>query len=145
MPLELDWIEDVRVNRECRRAPPATLRTRRTVKKEWQAASLLRAVTLMDLTTLAGTTPPAGYGGSVLRRRPLREDLLEAMGATQPPSGSARCVYHTFVETALEALSKDRASRWPLCPPDSRRLSPLAQRLGEIRRRWRRARRRSTW
>src|SRR6266498_311274 len=86
MPLELDWVEEVRVNRSAVERRTATLRTRRTVKKEWQAAWLLRAVTLMDLTTLAGDDTP----GRVRRlcakaRRPVREDLLQAMGAAQLP------------------------------------------------------------
>src|SRR5687768_17946662 len=53
MPLELEWLEEVRVNRSAVERRAATLRARRTVKKEWQAAWLLRAVTLMDLTTLS--------------------------------------------------------------------------------------------
>ena len=106
MPLELEWVEEARVNRSAVERRAATLRTRRTVKKQWQAAWLLRAVTLMDLTTLSGDDTP----GRVRRlcakaRRPVREDLLEAMGATQLPIRvGAVCVYHTFVDTAVEAL-----------------------------------------
>src|ERR1044072_9132127 len=86
MPLERDWVEEVRVNRSAVERRATTLRTRRTVKKEWQAAWLLRAVTLMDLTTLSGDDTP----GRVRRlcakgRRPVRPDLLEAMEATQLP------------------------------------------------------------
>src|SRR5215208_7664427 len=86
MPLELDWIREVRVNRSAVERRAATLRTRRTVKREWQAAWLLRGVTLIDLTTLQGDDTP----GRVRRlcakaRRPVRIDLLEAMGARQLP------------------------------------------------------------
>ena len=86
MPLELDLVEEVRVNRSAVERRTATLRGRRTVKKEWQAAWLLRAVTLMDLTTLSGDDTP----GRVRRlcakaRRPVRADLLDAMGANQLP------------------------------------------------------------
>jgi deoxyribose-phosphate aldolase len=135
MPLELDWIEDVRVNRSAVERRTSTLRTRRTVKKEWQAAWLLRAVTLMDLTTLAGDDTP----GRVRRlcakaRRPVREDLLEAMGATQLPIRvGAVCVYHTFVETALEALEGSGIPVAAVSTGFPAGLSPLAQRLGEIR------------
>src|SRR5690606_40899127 len=59
-PLELDWVTDVRVNRSAVERRSATFGTRRTVKKEWQAAWLLRALTFMDLTTLAGDDT-AGY------------------------------------------------------------------------------------
>src|SRR5919202_7076112 len=103
MPLELDWVEEVRVNRSAVERRAATLRTRRTVKKEWQAAWLLRAVTLMDLTTLSGDDTP----GRVRRlcakaRRPVRADLLEAMEATQLPIRvAAVCVYHAMVSVAV--------------------------------------------
>src|SRR5918992_3963349 len=106
MPLELDWIEEVRVNRSAVERRAATLRTRRTVKKEWQAAWLLRAITLIDLTTLSGDDTP----GRVRRlcakgRRPVRSDLLQAMNAEQLPIRvAASCVYHRFVDTALEAM-----------------------------------------
>jgi deoxyribose-phosphate aldolase len=73
MPLDLDAVRAVRVNRSAVERRAATLGTRRTVKKEWQAAWLLRAITLMDLTTLSGDDTP----GNVRRlcakaRNPLR-------------------------------------------------------------------------
>ena len=78
MPLEPDWVQDVRVNRSAVERRAATLGTRRSVKKAWQAAWLLKAVTLMDLTTLSGDDT----AGRVRRlcakaRRPVRPDLLE--------------------------------------------------------------------
>jgi deoxyribose-phosphate aldolase len=135
MPLELDWVEEVRVNRSAVERRTATLRTRRTVKKEWQAAWLLRAVTLMDLTTLAGDDTP----GRVRRlcakaRRPVREDLLQAMGATQLPIRvGAVCVYHAFVETAVEALEGSGIPVAAVSTGFPAGLSPFAQRIGEIR------------
>jgi deoxyribose-phosphate aldolase len=135
MPLELDWVEDVRVNRSAVERRAATLRTRRTVKKEWQAAWLLRAVTLMDLTTLAGDDTP----GRVRRlcakaRRPVREDLLQAMGAAQLPIRvGAVCVYHAFVETAVEALEGSGIPVAAVSTGFPAGLSPFAQRIGEIR------------
>jgi deoxyribose-phosphate aldolase len=135
MALELDWVEDVRVNRSAVERRTDTLRTRRTVKKEWQAAWLLRAVTLMDLTTLAGDDTP----GRVRRlcakaRRPVREDLLEAMGAVQLPIRvGAVCVYHTFVETAVEALEGSGIPVAAVSTGFPAGLSPFTQRIGEIR------------
>jgi deoxyribose-phosphate aldolase len=135
MPLELDWVEEVRVNRSAVERRTATLRTRRTVKKEWQAAWLLRAVTLMDLTTLAGDDTP----GRVRRlcakaRRPVREDLLQAMGAAQLPIRvGAVCVYHAFVETAVEALEGSGIPVAAVSTGFPAGLSPFAQRIGEIR------------
>jgi deoxyribose-phosphate aldolase len=134
-PLELDWVEEVRVNRSAVERRAATLRTRRTVKKEWQAAWLLRAVTLMDLTTLAGDDTP----GRVLRlcakaRRPVRPDLLEALGASQLPIRvGAVCVYHTMVETAVRALEGSGIPVAAVSTGFPAGLSPLEQRLAEIR------------
>jgi deoxyribose-phosphate aldolase len=135
MPLELAWVEDVRINRSAVERRAETLRTRRTVKKEWQAAWLLRAVTLMDLTTLAGDDTP----GRVRRlcakaRRPVREDLLEAMGAAQLPIRvGAVCVYHAFVETAVDALEGSGIPVAAVSTGFPAGLSPFAQRIGEIR------------
>jgi deoxyribose-phosphate aldolase len=54
MPLNLDWVEEVRVNTSAVERRAATIGTRRTVKKDFQAAWLLRAIACMDLTTLSG-------------------------------------------------------------------------------------------
>src|SRR5512132_4458408 len=82
IPLDLDVVRAIRVNRSAVERRAATIPTRRTVKKEWQAAWLLRAITVMDLTTLAGDDTP----GNVRRlcakaRNPLRQEMLTALGA----------------------------------------------------------------
>jgi deoxyribose-phosphate aldolase len=135
MPFEADWVEDVRVNRSAVERRAATQRARRTVKKEWQAAWLLRAITLMDLTTLSGDDTP----GRVRRlcakaRRPVRQDLLEALGAARLPIRvGAVCVYHTFVETAVEALEGSGIPVAAVSTGFPAGLSPFTQRIGEIR------------
>src|ERR687890_2195592 len=134
MPLELDWIREVRINRSAVERRAGSLRTRRTVKREWQAAWLLRAVILMDLTTLQGDDTP----GRVRRlcakaRRPVRADLLEAMGAEQLPIRvAAVCVYHAFVETAVEALEGSGIPVAAVSTGFPAGLSPFEQRVGEI-------------
>jgi deoxyribose-phosphate aldolase len=134
-PLELEWVEDMRVNRSAVERRAGTLRTRRTVKKEWQAAWLLRAVTLMDLTTLSSDDTP----GRVRRlcakaRRPVRDDLLQAMGAEQLPIRvAAVCVYHAFVQTAVEALEGSGIPVAAVSTGFPAGLSPFEQRIGEIR------------
>lgn len=134
-PLELDWISDVRVNRSAVERRAATIGTRRTVKKEWQAAWLLRAITLMDLTTLAGDDTP-GYVRRLCAKamRPVRQDILEALGAAELGiTTAAVCVYHQLVPTAVEAL---RGSGIPVAAVSTgfpAGLSPLPQRLDEIR------------
>jgi deoxyribose-phosphate aldolase len=135
LPLELEWVRDVRVNRSAVERRAATIGTRRTVKKQWQAAWLLRAVTLMDLTTLSGDDTP----GTVRRlaakaRNPVRQDLLDALGAAHLPIRTAAlCVYHAFVETAVDAL---RGTGIPVAAVSTgfpAGLSPLPQRIAEVR------------
>jgi deoxyribose-phosphate aldolase len=134
-PLELDWVRDIRVNRSAVERRAATLGTRRTVKREWQAAWLLRAITLMDLTTLAGDDTP-GYVRRLCAKavRPVRDDLLEALGVAQLGIHvGAVCVYHQLVETAVDAL---RGSAVPVAAVSTgfpAGLTPFAQRLEEIR------------
>jgi deoxyribose-phosphate aldolase len=133
--LELDWVREVRVNRSAVERRAATMGARRTVKKAWQAAWLLRAITLMDLTTLAGDDTP----GNVRRlcakaRRPVRSDILEGLGAEDLPIRTAAvCVYHALVPTAVEAL---RGSEIPVAAVSTgfpAGLSPFEQRLEEIK------------
>jgi deoxyribose-phosphate aldolase len=106
IPLDLDWVREVHINRSAVERRAATLATRRTVKKEWQAAWLLRAITCIDLTTLSGDDTP----GNVLRlcakaRQPVRQELLEALGAADLHlKVGAVCVYHNLVHVAVEAL-----------------------------------------
>ena len=81
MPLDLDWVMGARVNRSAVERRTATLPGRRSVKKDWQAAWLLRAITCIDLTTLTGSDTP----GKVKRlcakaRQPVRPDMLAALG-----------------------------------------------------------------
>ena len=134
-PLELEWVDALRVNRSAVERRTSSLRGRRTVKKEWQAAWLLRAVTLMDLTTLSGDDT----AGRVRRlcakaRRPVRADLLEAMGASRLPIRvGAVCVYHRFVPTAVEALEGSGIPVAAVSTGFPAGLSPFEQRLAEIR------------
>src|SRR5216110_2665255 len=96
-PLDLDLVRGLRVNRSAVERRAATIPTRRTVKKEWQAAWLLRAITLIDLTTLAGDDTP----GNVRRlcakaRHPRRDDLEAALGVKELGiTVGAVCVYHS--------------------------------------------------
>jgi len=135
MPLDLSWVREIRVNRSAVERRAATIGTRRTVKKDWQVAWLLRAITLMDLTTLQGDDTP----GRVRRlcakaRTPVRRDLLEALGAESLPIRvAAVCVYHELVPAAVEAL---RGTGIPVAAVSTgfpAGLSPLDTRLREIK------------
>jgi len=101
-----DLFAGIHVNRSAVERRAATMGTRRTVKKDYQAAWLLRALSCIDLTTLAGDDTP----GRVRRlcqkaMRPVRDDLLDALGVGDLGiTAAAVCVYHNMVETAVEAL-----------------------------------------
>ena len=134
MPLDLDWIHQVHINRSAVERRAATMSARRTVKKEWQAAWLLRAITCIDLTTLAGDDTP----GNVRRlcakaRQPVRRELLAAMGVEQfDLKVGAVCVYHNLVAVAVEAL---RGSGIPVAAVSTgfpAGQNPFEQKLGEI-------------
>jgi deoxyribose-phosphate aldolase len=135
MPLDLDIVRAIHVNRSAVERRAATLPTRRTVKKEWQAAWLLRAITLMDLTTLSGDDTP----GNVRRlcakaRNPLRQELLHQLGAEElGVTVGAVCVYHALVPTAVEALEGTNIPVAAVSTGFPAGLSPVAQRLAEIR------------
>lgn len=134
-PLELDWVRDVRVNRSAVERRAATIGTRRTVKKEWQAAWLLRAITLMDLTTLAGDDTP-GYVRRLCAKamRPVRDDIIDALDARHLDIRvAAVCVYHQLVPTAVEALAGSGIPVAAVSTGFPAGLSPFAQRLAEVR------------
>lgn len=104
MPLELDWINEVRVNKSAVERRAQTIGTRRSIKKEWQAAWLLKAVSCIDLTTLAGDDTP----GRVKRlcakaRQPVRKDILNSFEISNLTTGAV-CVYHNRVEEAVNFL-----------------------------------------
>jgi len=96
----------LRINRSAVERRAGTIGKRRTVKKDYQAAWLLKAITCIDLTTLAGDDTP----GKVRRlcqkaRRPVRQDILEGLGVgNMGITVGAVCVYHNLIETAVQAL-----------------------------------------
>jgi deoxyribose-phosphate aldolase len=103
---DLDWIEDVRINLSASERRVASLPGRRTVKKDAQAAWLLKAVTCIDLTTLSGDDTASRVRRLCAKaKQPVREDILEKLGfAGRNIHTGAICVYHRFVKTAVAAL-----------------------------------------
>ncbi len=135
IPLDLDTVRALRVNRSAVERRADTLPRRRTVKKEWQAAWLLRAITCLDLTTLSGDDTP----GNVLRlcakaRHPLRDDLVDALGVRHLGlTVAAVCVYHALVPTAVRALAGSHLKVAAVSTGFPAGLNPFAQRLEEAR------------
>ena len=103
--LDLGWINRIRVNRSASDRRAASLANRRTVKKEYQAAWLLKAISLIDLTTLGGDDTPGRVERLCMKAlRPLRADLMGARGITTLATGAV-CVYHEMIAPAVRVLS----------------------------------------
>jgi deoxyribose-phosphate aldolase len=104
--LDLSWVVDQRVNLSAAERRVATLPGRRTVKKDAQAAWLLKAVTCIDLTTLNGDDTAERVKRLCAKaRQPVRQDILDALDmGDRGITAGAVCVYHRFVSAAVEAL-----------------------------------------
>lgn len=133
-PLDLDVVRGIRVNRSATERRAATIPTRRTVKKEWQAAWLLKAITLMDLTTLSGDDTESNVKRLCAKARtPVRDEILRALGADQLGiTVGAVCVYHRYVHTAVRALEGSGVPVAAVSTGFPAGLSPFEQRLAEI-------------
>jgi deoxyribose-phosphate aldolase len=134
-PLTLDWFEDVQVNLSAAERRAASLPARRTVKKNYQAAWLVKAIQCIDLTTLAGDdTPGRVHRLCAKARRPLREDIVQALGlGSHPPTVGAVCVYPAMVPHAVKALEGSGIPVASVATGFPAGLTPLPQRLAEIR------------
>jgi len=131
MPLDLDWIRAVQANTSAIERRAATLPGRRSVKKDHQAAWLLRAITCIDLTTLSGDDTEGRVRRLCAKAlNPVRPDLLDALGMGGVTTGAV-CVYHEMVPAAVEAV----AGRIPVAAVSTgfpAGLSPFHLRLAEI-------------
>jgi len=136
VPLNLDWVAEVRVNTSAVERRALTLVTRRTVKKDWQAAWLLRAISCMDLTTLSGDDTDERVRRLCAKaRHPLQQELVAKLGIAQLDlKVAAVCVYHLFVETARRALEGSGIRVAAVSTGFPAGLSPLAERIAEIHR-----------
>jgi deoxyribose-phosphate aldolase len=136
VPLNLDWVNAVRVNTSAVERRAQTIGTRRTVKKEWQAAWLLRAITCMDLTTLSGDDTDERVRRLCAKaRQPIQHELQQKLGVESLNiKVAAVCVYHTFVETARHAIEGSGIHVVAVSTGFPAGLSPFEERVGEIRR-----------
>src|ERR1700689_4551595 len=136
IPLDLNWVQEVRVNTSAVERRAQTQTARRTVKKEWQAAWLLRAITCMDLTTLSGDdTDDRVRRLCAKARQPIQHDLVQKLGIEELGiKVGAGCVYHTFIETALHALQGSGIPVAAVSTGFPAGLSPLPERVAEIHR-----------
>jgi len=130
--LDLDWALGVQANQSAIERRAQQLGTRRSVKKDYQAAWLLRAITCIDLTTLSGDDTAERVRRLCAKaRNPVRRDILGALGMG-PITVGAVCVYHDMIETAVEALSGTGIPVAAVSTGFPAGLSPLNLRIAEI-------------
>ncbi|HHI69725.1 MAG TPA: deoxyribose-phosphate aldolase, partial [Rhodobacteraceae bacterium] len=132
MELDMDWVMAAQANTSAIERRTKSLPGRRSVKKDYQAAWMLKAITMIDLTTLSGDDTP----GRVRRlcakaRQPVRADILEALGMEGITTGAV-CVYHEMVETAVAALEGSGIPVAAVSTGFPAGLSPYHLRVAEI-------------
>ena len=133
-PLDLDWVMGAHINKSAVERRVSTLAGRRTVKKDWQAAWLLRAVTCIDLTTLSGDDTP----GRVQRlcakaKQPIRQDMMTRLEMEgERITVGAVCVYPNRVADAVHALQGSGIPVASVATGFPAGQTPLSQRIQEI-------------
>lgn len=133
VPLQVDWFDQIAVNTQAAERRAATLTTRRTVKKEWQAAWLVNAIRCIDLTTLAGDDTEDRVARLCAKaRQPLAPHILAGLGLDTLHTGAV-CVYPTMVAAAIRALKGTRIPVASVATGFPAGLMPLPLRLEEIR------------
>ncbi|HJS97993.1 MAG TPA: deoxyribose-phosphate aldolase [Terriglobales bacterium] len=136
MPLNPEWVKQIRVNTSAVERRAQTHVTRRTVKKEWQAAWLLRAITCMDLTTLSGDDTEERVRRLCAKaKQPIQPELAKRLEVEELDiKVAAVCVYHRFAETALRALEGSGVRVAVVSTGFPAGLSPVEERVAEVRR-----------
>jgi deoxyribose-phosphate aldolase len=134
VPYDRAWIDSLRVNLSAVERRAETLSGRRTLKKAWQAAWLLKAATCIDLTTLAGDDTPGRVARLCAKARaPFRPELLDALGVGKSPLHvGAVCVYHAMIATAVDTLAGTDIPVAAVSTGFPAGQSPLATKLEEI-------------
>src|SRR3989440_10997526 len=133
IPLNREWINQVRVNTSAVERRAQTHVARRTVKKDWQAAWLLRAISCMDLTTLSGDDTDERVRRLCAKaRQPIQHELVRRLGIEELEiKGAAVCVYHRFVENALRATEGSGVHVAAVSTGFPAGLSPIEERGAE--------------
>jgi deoxyribose-phosphate aldolase len=105
--LNLNWINNIQVNLSAVERRTSSLVKRRTVKKDYQAAWLLKAVTLIDLTTLSGDDT-FGKVDRLCQKalNPISQDILNLLDLRlNSLTVGAVCVYHYLIAQAKKNLN----------------------------------------
>lgn len=134
--LNLERIKQIGVNTSAVERRTQTHVARRTVKKQWQAAWYLRAISCMDLTTLSGDDTDERVRRLCAKaRQPIQHELVKKLGIEELGiKVAAVCVYHRFIETALRATEGSGVCVAAVSTGFPAGLSPFQERVAEIRR-----------
>ncbi|MEZ7814037.1 MAG: deoxyribose-phosphate aldolase [Paracoccaceae bacterium] len=133
MALDLDWVSAVQANTSAIERRAATLPTRRSVKKDHQAAWLCKAISVIDLTTLSGDDTKGRVARLCAKaRQPVRPDLTQILGMEDLTVGAV-CVYHDMIEGARRALEGTTIPVAAVSTGFPSGLSPYHLRLQEIK------------
>ncbi|WP_420839004.1 deoxyribose-phosphate aldolase [Aliiroseovarius subalbicans] len=132
MALDMDWVRAAQANTSAIERRAGSLSGRRSLKKDHQAAWMLKAITCIDLTTLSGDDT----AGRVRRlcakaAHPVRADILDALGVSGITTGAV-CVYHDMIEPAVAALQDTGIPVAAVSTGFPAGLSPFHLRLAEI-------------
>jgi len=131
-PLDLDWVQSLTINRSAVDRRADTFTKRRTVKKDHQAAFLIRAIECIDLTTLSGDDTPSNVHRLCAKaKNPLSRETLAALGLNSVHTGAV-CVYHAYVADAVRNLQGSGIPVAAVSTGFPAGLSPFKQRLEEI-------------
>ncbi|WP_341232551.1 deoxyribose-phosphate aldolase [uncultured Sulfitobacter sp.] len=132
MPLDMDWVRSVQVNTSAVERRATSIAARRSVKKDHQAAWLLRAITCIDLTTLSGDDTARRVQRLCAKaRQPVSPQLMKALGM-EPITVGAVCVYHEMIAPAKAALSGTNIPIAAVSTGFPAGLSPFELRIKEI-------------
>ena len=135
LDLDLDWVLSTQANTSAIERRANNIGTRRSIKKQYQAAWLLKAITLIDLTTLSGDDTERRVERLCAKgKKPINENLALALGVNDLEiTVGAICVYHEMVKTAVMALKDSNIPVAAVSTGFPAGLSPLNLRIKEIR------------
>ncbi len=132
MALDMHWVRSVQANTSAIERRATTLPGRRSVKKDFQAAWLLKAITCIDLTTLSGDDTEERVRRLCAKaRQPVRPDILDALGMDRIQVGAV-CVYHDMISAAVDALEGSGIPVAAVSTGFPAGLSPFKYRVAEI-------------
>jgi deoxyribose-phosphate aldolase len=136
MPLNLDWVENIQVNTSAVERRAKSYSGRRSVKKQHQAAWLLKALSCIDLTTLSGDDTTRRVKRLCNKAKsPVRKDILTALGVDKLNiTTGAVCVYHEMLEAASVFLKDSGVELAAVSTGFPAGLTPFDMRVEEIKR-----------